>query len=58
MKTPPITLSKLIEGYFLSTKSRRMSEHTLEDYAHTYRLLCEYLGDTMIFFRDYQGTYW
>ena len=26
-----------------------MSEHTLEDYAHTYRLLCEYLGDTMIF---------
>jgi site-specific recombinase XerD len=47
--TPQLTLSKLIEGYFLSQKSRRLSEGTLRDYANTFRLACEFLGANTIF---------
>lgn len=47
--TPQLTLSQVIEGYFRSNASRRLSEHTLADYANTYRLFCEYLSDDFTF---------
>jgi site-specific recombinase XerD len=38
-----VTLEKAIEGYMLYAHSRRLSEHTVRDYAHTFRKLGEFL---------------
>jgi site-specific recombinase XerD len=40
-----LTLSKIIDGYELHAKARRLSPHTLADYRNTFRKLIEHLGD-------------
>ena len=39
-----ISLSKVIDGYFLAANARRLSEATLKDYANTFRKFESYLG--------------
>lgn len=39
-----ITLSRAIEGYFITANARRLSPHTLRDYDNTFRKLEEFLG--------------
>ena len=39
-----ISLSKVIDGYFLAANARRLSEATLRDYANTFRKFESHLG--------------
>jgi integrase/recombinase XerD len=39
-----ITLSRAIEGYFITAHSRRLSSHTLRDYDNTFRRFEDFLG--------------
>jgi site-specific recombinase XerD len=38
-----VTLSKAVEGYLLYAHSRRLSEHTIRDYSHSFRKFGEFL---------------
>lgn len=44
-----LTFSQALEGYYLHVRARRLSEHTLADYANTYRKFADYLdGDPLL----------
>lgn len=45
MKNNNLTLSQAIEGYNLAALSRPLSEHTIQDYNNTYRLLMKHFGE-------------
>jgi len=38
-------LSKAIDGFILTCRARRLSEHTISDYAYTFRIFLSHMGD-------------
>lgn len=40
-----ITFSQALEGYFLHADARRLSPHTIADYANTFRKFQNHLGN-------------
>lgn len=40
-----ISLSKVLEGYFLAANARRLSENTIREYANTFRKFSSFLGE-------------
>lgn len=40
-----LTFTQALDGYYLHLRARRLSEHTLADYANTFRKFAEYMAD-------------
>ena len=40
-----ISLSKVVEGYFLAANARRLSKNTIRENANTFRKFMDFLGD-------------
>ena len=44
-KAKGLLLSKAIEGFTLACKARQLSEHTISDYSHTFKIFLAHVGD-------------
>jgi len=40
-----ISLSKVVDGYYLAANARRLSKNTIRKYANTFRKFTDFLGD-------------
>ncbi len=43
-----ILLSKAIEGFMLACRARQLSEHTIADYSHTFKIFQAHVGDIVM----------
>ena len=47
-KAKGLLLSKAVEGFTLACRARQLSEHTISDYSHTFKIFLAHIGDVSI----------